>query len=68
MSDAVEERWVGGDVVDDPEGGGGYVGERGLDVEDVEAGDVGLSDAVLLAGVDEGFEEAGATVRVSLVM
>lgn len=27
-----------------------------------------LVDAVLLAGVDEGFEEAGATVRVSLVM
>jgi len=39
-----------------------------LDVEDVEAGDVGLSDAVLLAGVDEGFEEAGCTVRVVLVV
>lgn len=68
MAYALEERGRGEDVVDGPEGGGGYVGERGLDVEDVEAGDVGFGDAVLLAGVDEGFEEAGCTVRVSLVV
>jgi hypothetical protein len=68
VSDAREERWVGGEVVEGPEGGGGYVGEGGLDVEDVETGDVFLADAVLLASVDEGFEEAGCTVRVYLNM
>lgn len=65
---ALEESGGGEDVVDGPEGAGGYVGERGLDVEDVEAGDVGLRDAVLLAGVNEGFEEPGCTVRVSIVV
>lgn len=40
FSDAVEEGRVGVDVVKHPKGRGRYVGERGLDVEDIEAGDV----------------------------
>jgi len=67
VSDAQEKRWVGGDVVDGPKGGGGDVGKGGLDVEDVESGDVCLADALLLAGVDEGFKEARSTVRVSVI-
>ncbi len=59
---------VGEDVVDGPEGGGGNVGEGGLDVEDVEADDVGSGNAVLLSGVDEGFNPAGGAVYVALVM
>ena len=63
--DLKQENWIRADVVECPKCSGCHVGERSLDVQDVESSNVFVAHAILPSRVDQGLKKTRTPVHVS---